>query len=106
MDVVHEFNWNLRTTASVNSNLPDTCSTTHNSRLAWSMSGRRNMTYACYFYSYLQLGDFASLTAAFSLPPGYKRAITTNLAVSLKPYFTSAQIDPLISRRRRIRRGP
>jgi hypothetical protein len=46
--------------------------------------------------SYAQLGDFATVSSAFSLPPGYKRAITTNLCLSLKPYFASAQIDPLI----------
>lgn len=54
------------------------------------------INYTLFFDSYLQLGDFTSLFSTMSLPPGYKRAITTNLAVSLKPYFKSAQLDPLI----------
>jgi hypothetical protein len=53
-----------------------------------------NISYVCYFITGLQLADYASLNATFSLPPGYKRAITTNLAVTLKPYFTQGQLDP------------
>jgi hypothetical protein len=40
------------------------------------------------------LNEFASASAALSLPPGYKRAITTNLAVMLKPHFLDSQMDP------------
>lgn len=54
------------------------------------------INYTMFWDSYLQLADFDSLTTAFSFPPGYKRAIVTNLAVALKPYFKTAQIDPLI----------
>lgn len=52
--------------------------------------------YTMFFDSYSQLADLSSLTATLSLPPGYKRAITTNLAMTAKPYFKTAQIDPLI----------
>lgn len=54
------------------------------------------INYTMFFDSYQQLADLATLTATLSLPPGYKRAIVTNLAVSAKPYFKTAQIDPLI----------
>jgi hypothetical protein len=54
------------------------------------------INYTMFFDSYSQLGDLSSLTAILSLPPGYKRAITTNLAVSVKPYFKTGQLDPLI----------
>lgn len=54
------------------------------------------INYRMFFDSYLQLGELADLTAVISLPPGYERAIVTNLAVSAKPYFVKAQIDPLI----------
>ena len=52
--------------------------------------------YTMFFDSYSQLGGFADLFAQMELPPGYKRAITTNLAMAVKPYFKTAQIDPLI----------
>lgn len=54
------------------------------------------INYTMFFDSYQQLADLPTLTTALSLPPGYKRAIVTNLAVSAKPYFKTAQIDPLI----------
>lgn len=54
------------------------------------------INYTLYFDSYSQLADLDDLTSTLSLPPGYKRAIVTNLAVSGKPYFKTAQIDPLI----------
>lgn len=106
MDVVDQLTWNLRTTAAVNSNLPDTLFYDPQFPLGviniWPTP---NMTYACYFYSYLQLVDLASLTATFSMPPGYKLAITTNGAVACKPYFRDAQIDPIIVDRARESKG-
>lgn len=56
------------------------------------------INYTMFWDSYAQLADFEALTTPFSFPPGYKRAIVTNLAVALKPYFKTAQIDPLIIR--------
>jgi hypothetical protein len=97
MTVLDEMRWNMQTTAVANSDLPD---------LMWydpqfplgviNIWPTPAIGFTCSFTSYLQLADFADLTSPFSLPPGYKRAITTNLALSLKPYFATAQIDPLI----------
>lgn len=42
------------------------------------------------------LNAFANLTTAYSLTTGTIEALETNLAISLKPYFSAAQIDPLI----------
>ena len=97
MDVVDQMSWNLRTTASVNSNLPDTLY--YNPEYPLGKLGvwpTPNMSYECYFYSYAQLAGFAALTTEAQFPPGYYLAITTNLAILLKPYFRDAQIDPLI----------
>ncbi len=52
--------------------------------------------FTAFWDSYLQLTTFASLTTALSLPPGYSLAIKSNLAVEVKPYFKTAQLDPLI----------
>lgn len=52
--------------------------------------------YTMFFDSYSQLSGLSSLTAVLSLPPGYKRAIVTNAAVSAKPYFKTGQLDTLI----------
>lgn len=52
--------------------------------------------YTVYFDAYQQFGAFASASAAFSFPPGYKRAVGVNLAVELKPYFLDGTIDPVL----------
>jgi hypothetical protein len=52
--------------------------------------------YTFFFMSMQQFSDLTSLTSAFSLPPGYKRAVTTNLAISLAPYYKTAQLNPMI----------
>jgi hypothetical protein len=97
MDVVDNQTWNIQTTAVANSDLPDHLWYDPQYPLGFiNIWPTPNIGYTCSFMSYLQLGDFASLNSPFSLPPGYKRAIVTNLAVIAKPYFTSAQIDPLI----------
>lgn len=97
MDVVDQLTWNIQTTAVANSDLPNILFYDPQFPLGiinvWPTP---SIGYTCSFLSYRQLGDFASLDALFSLPPGYKRMITTNLCLSLKPYFTGAQIDPLI----------
>jgi hypothetical protein len=106
MDVVDQMTWNLRTTAAVNSNLPDTLLYNPTFPLGviqiWPQP---NEGYLCTFSSYLQLADLSSLSATFSLPPGYKRAITLNLSLSLKPYFVEAQIDPMVVEEARTTKG-
>lgn len=57
------------------------------------------IAYTMFWDSYLQLSEFANLSTAISLPPGYKLAMGTNLAVALKPYFADAQLDPIIAAR-------
>lgn len=97
MDVVDQMTWNIRTTATANSDLPDTLYFLPSFPLGQIQIWPTPTTgYTCSFLSYAQLGDFATLQSPFSLPPGYKRAITTNLCLSLKPYFANSQIDPLI----------
>jgi hypothetical protein len=100
MDVVDQLTYNLRTTAAVNSNLPDTLFYDPQFPLGivniWPTPSE---IFEVYFFSYLQLAEFATIYTNVSLPPGYNLAIKTNLAVALKPYFTSAQLDPVIIKR-------
>jgi hypothetical protein len=95
MNVDDQLAWNTITTAVANSDLPDHLFYDPQFPLGviniWPTP---NVGYTCSFLSYLQLNEFASASAALSLPPGYKRAITTNLAVMLKPYFLDSQMDP------------
>ena len=97
MDVVDQLTWNLVTTAVADSDLPNIFFFDPQYPLGivniWPTP---SSSWTCSFLSYRQLGDFSEPSSTFSLPPGYKRAITTNLCLSLKPYFASAQIDPLI----------
>jgi hypothetical protein len=99
MDVVDQLTWNIQTTAVANSDLPDILFYDPQFPLGviniWPTP---SSSWTCSFLSYAQLGDFSNLQSAFSLPQGYKRAITTNLCLSLKPYFKDATIDPLIIR--------
>jgi hypothetical protein len=55
-----------------------------------------NVGWTLYFDSYLQLSEFAALTTAMSLPPGYQAAIQDNLTVELWRFFKpdGAQIPP------------
>lgn len=57
------------------------------------------LPYTCFFDSYLQLASFGSTASNLSLPPGYKAALGTNLAIALKPYFADGNLDPIIVKR-------
>lgn len=99
MDVVPRDKWNLYGNRSelITSDFPDTLFYDPQYPLGViNVLPVPTINYTMYWDSYAQLADFAALNTAFSFPPGYKRAIVTNLAVSLKPYFKTAQIDPLI----------
>ena len=99
MDVVPRDKWNLYGNRSIQiqSNFPDTMFYDPQWPLGViSVLPVPTLAYTCFFDSYLQFIDSASLVATVSLPPGYSRAIKTNLAVAAKPYFNTAQIDPLI----------
>lgn len=95
MDVVDQMTWNLQTTAVANSDLPDILFYDPQYPLGvvniWPTP---STGYTCSFLSYRQLGGFTTLDSPFTLPPGYKRAVVTNLCLSLKPYFTGSVLDP------------
>lgn len=100
MDVVDQLTWNIQTTAVANSDLPDHLFYDPQFPLGiinvWPTP---SVGYTCSFLSYLQLTDFTTLDNAVSFPPGYKLALTTNLAIALKPYFQTAEIDPITIKR-------
>jgi hypothetical protein len=54
------------------------------------------LNYTLYWDSYLQLTQFASLSAQMSFPPGYQDMIQHNLTVRMKPFFKDGQLDPII----------
>lgn len=99
MSVVPRDKWNLYGNRSIQitSNYPDTLFYDPQFPLGIiNVLPVPTIAYMMFWDSYLQLADLNSLTTAFAFPPGYKRAVVTNLSVCLKPYFKSAQIDPLI----------
>ena len=97
MDVVTRAQWNLRGSRNTNSNFPDTLFYDPKFPLGiLNFDPMPNIGYTAYFDSYLQLSDFATLNTTLSLPPGYQLAITSNLAVFLKPYYADAQLNPLV----------
>lgn len=55
-----------------------------------------NIAYTMFWDSYAQLSDFANLSTAMSLPPGYEMAICTNLALMLAPFYPDAVVGPLL----------
>ena len=97
MDVIDQQTWNLKTTSLVNSNLPDTLFYDPQYPLGiiniWPVP---NISYPVFFMALAQLGAFPSLKAPLILPPGYYLAISTNLAVALKPYYKNAQLEPIV----------
>ncbi len=97
VDVITRAQWNQRGSRNTNSNFPDVLWYDPEFPLGiLNFDPIPNIGYTAYWDSYLQISDFASLTTVLSLPPGYKLAITSNLALELKPYYASAQIDPLV----------
>lgn len=48
------------------------------------------------FGAWLPLTEFPDEGTEFTLVPGMDDSLKTNLAVALKPYFATAQIDPLV----------
>lgn len=52
-----------------------------------------NIGYVAHWTSLLQLTDFTSLASVVTLPPGYKDALQTNLAIKIWPYFKEGMPD-------------
>lgn len=95
VNVVPRDKWNEIGSPKVNSNVPDTLFYDPKFPLGiLNLFPVPNIGWTLFFDSYLQLVEFAGLTTQISLPPGYVEAIQTNLAVKLKRYFKSAQMDP------------
>lgn len=89
MDVLNQDQWNLiGNIASVNSNIPSKLFYDPQYPLGIvNVFPVPNIGWTLYFDSLLQLTEFAELTSAMSLPPGYSRALKANLAIELWPYF-------------------
>lgn len=89
LQVVDQSRWNLiGNIAAVTANFPNTLFYDPQYPLGIiNVYPIPNISWTLYFDSYLQLTDFALLSSAMSLPPGYGKAIVDNLALELIPYF-------------------
>lgn len=99
MEVIQQDRWNLIGAPYTTSDIPDTLF--YNPQYPLGIIGVFPVpiiSYKMTWDSRLQLGDFADLTTAVSLPPGYIRALKSNLAVECFPYFKAdgAQLNPTI----------
>lgn len=95
VDVITQAQWNMRGSRNTNSNFPDVLFYDPQFPLGvLNFDPIPNIGYTAYFDSYLQLSDFTGLTSQIILPPGYKRSITFNLCIDLKPYYSTAVLDP------------
>ena len=95
IDVLDQLMWNVVTTAVANANLPSDLFYDPQYPLGIvNLWPTPTVGYTCSFLSFLQLTDFASPDTEVSFPPGYELFFWTNLAVSLKPFYQDAILDP------------
>lgn len=100
VDVVEIDKWNQlgnRSPTLVTSNFPDTLFYDAQFPLGFlNFFPTPNTGYTAFWDSYLQLSSFASISTSISLPPGYNAAMRHNLAVEMQPFFTDAQLSPIV----------
>lgn len=98
VDVVPRDKWNLigNRGSTVTSNVPDMIFFDSQFPLAnLNVFPTPNTGgYTLFWDSYLALSEFATLTTAVSLPPGYLIALKRNLAVEAWPYFKDDKSTP------------
>lgn len=93
IDVVEQDQWNELGLLTVTTDLPDTLFYDPQFPLGIiNIFGTPSAVHPVYFESRLPLATLASLTTAFSVPPGYVQAIKDNVAIKLWPYYK--QGDP------------
>lgn len=96
MDVITIEQWQLIANASnINtSNFPDTLFYDPQFPLGiLNFYPYPNQGYTAHWTSLLQFTDPSVLTSAVTLPPGYKDALQTNLAIKIWPYFKEGMPD-------------
>lgn len=99
IQVVQRDQWNLIGTRNIDSNIPDTVFYDPQYPLGvLNFFPTPNISYNVFFDSYLQLADLATLYTTLALPPGYSRALKTNLALELWSYFKDGPIAPTLVR--------
>lgn len=99
VEVVTQDRWNIIGAKYTTSNIPTTLFYDPQYPLGIiNLFPIPNISYTLFWDSRLQLGDLAALTTNVILPPGYSRALKSNLAVELFPYFKAdgAQLNPLV----------
>lgn len=97
MNVVEQPEWNMigNSGPTVQSNFPDTLFYDPQYPLGnMNFFPYPTIGYTAYWFSWLPLTDFASLTSVFALPPGYKDAMQTNLAINVWGYFKKGDPTP------------
>lgn len=95
VEVVQQDKWNLIGAPYTTSDIPDTLF--YNPQFPLGIIGIFPIPLIAYTLTWdsrLQLSDFATLETPMSFPPGYYKALWTNLAIDLFPFF-SAKGDQL-----------
>ena len=97
-DIIEQNEWNLIGNRTVTSNVPDTIfyDPQYPTGVLNVFPTPMSAGYTLFFIANIQLADLATLSSNISLPPGYKAAITYNLAVELHPYFGAGQLSQIV----------
>jgi len=95
INVIEQSEWNSIGLLTTTSQLPDTLFYDPQFPLGIiNIYPQPLLPYNVFFDSRLQLSDMTSLGSVFSMPPGYKLAITDNLGIMLWPYFKQGDPTP------------
>ena len=100
LNLVTRAQWNMignRDPSVVTSNFPDTLFYDPQYPLGvLNFNPTPSSSYTAFIDSYLQLVDLAVLTSTVSLPPGYVKALKSNLALELKAYYLDGKVDDVL----------
>lgn len=98
IDIINQDQWAALTVPTTQSNIPTKLYVNYTFPYAtlyfWPVPLQANNLI---LWSWKQLAEFAALTTAVSLPPGYNKALRYNLAVELAPEFGRTPSDLVIT---------
>jgi hypothetical protein len=97
LDLVDQVGWNAMPGRSRQASIPLKCwyQSTYPLGTLW-LWPTPNAAATIELYSWVQLAQFVALTDTFDLPPGYEKAIVTNLALALASQFATQPSPSLV----------